>query len=364
LERYQLAPGDLLFNRTNSKELVGKCAVFEEEGTWVFASYLIRVRLDRTEAAPHFVAAFLNSDAGRLQIDRLSRRIIGMSNVNAEEIRTLQIPLPPLTRQKELTDRLSEARKVRDEQLRKRLALFDQFDKQLLLDLGLEPEPYGDVFAYATRRSDLVSGSRLNAEYFHPERVSVIRRLESGLASGLKAKSLSSLVDFIRRTSKATIGPRFIGLADVESGTGELVGGQSEAAGQAFQFQAGDVLFARLRPYLNKVHLAEATGVCSTEFHVLRKRNQGGVAPEYLAALLRSPIVLVQTRHIMTGNTLPRLTTEDAKDLLIPVASLEMQTRIQSRFSEIGEQARSLRDQADATWFQARRDFERALFRE
>lgn len=92
VENYRLKPGDILFNRTNSKELVGKCAVFREEGTWVFASYLIRVRTDTKRLIPDFVADFLSTSFGRLQIDRLSRQIIGMTNINADEIRDLRIP--------------------------------------------------------------------------------------------------------------------------------------------------------------------------------------------------------------------------------------------------------------------------------
>ena len=52
-DKLQLKKGDILFNRTNSKELVGKCAVFHEETPWVFASYLIRVRLDEQRAELH-----------------------------------------------------------------------------------------------------------------------------------------------------------------------------------------------------------------------------------------------------------------------------------------------------------------------
>lgn len=79
-ELYRVNPGDILFNRTNSKELVGKCEVFHEPGDWVFASYLIRVVLDQSKAIPEFVSTFLNTQAGRIQIDRVSRQIIGMSN--------------------------------------------------------------------------------------------------------------------------------------------------------------------------------------------------------------------------------------------------------------------------------------------
>jgi type I restriction enzyme, S subunit len=91
---WRLERGDIVFNRTNSKELVGKCEVFDEEGDWVFASYLIRLRVDLDRAIPEFVTAFLNTRAGRVQIDRESRQIIGMSNINGEEIRTLRVPLP------------------------------------------------------------------------------------------------------------------------------------------------------------------------------------------------------------------------------------------------------------------------------
>ena len=64
--RYVLQPGDILFNRTNSKELVGKCEVFHESGAWVFASYLIRVRLNADLAVPEFVSLFCCSALPRL----------------------------------------------------------------------------------------------------------------------------------------------------------------------------------------------------------------------------------------------------------------------------------------------------------
>ena len=67
---------------------------------------------------------------------------------------------------------------------------------------------------------------------------------------------------------------------------------------------------ARLRPYLNKVYRAEMDGCCSPEFHVLRVDNAQELLPDYLAAILRSNLTLAQTRHMMTGNTHPRLTNE------------------------------------------------------
>lgn len=109
-DKLQLKKGDILFNRTNSKELVGKCAVFHEETPWVFASYLIRVRLDEQRACPDFVTFVLNGRIGRQQIDALSRQIIGQANINSEEIRSLRIPFPPLEVQRKLVERVTAAR--------------------------------------------------------------------------------------------------------------------------------------------------------------------------------------------------------------------------------------------------------------
>src|SRR5436305_249946 len=58
-----LAKGDILVNRTNSAELVGKCAVFDMEGDYGFASYLIRLRLDMKRADSNLVAIYINSPA-------------------------------------------------------------------------------------------------------------------------------------------------------------------------------------------------------------------------------------------------------------------------------------------------------------
>jgi type I restriction enzyme, S subunit len=110
VERLTLKEGDILFNRTNSKELVGKCGVFHAKGEFVFASYLIRVRADVAKADADFLAYVINSPIGRQQINALSRQIIGQANVNSEELRGLQIPLPPLAVQRQIMERVAVGR--------------------------------------------------------------------------------------------------------------------------------------------------------------------------------------------------------------------------------------------------------------
>ncbi|MEW5926231.1 MAG: N-6 DNA methylase [Gemmatimonadota bacterium] len=93
-EKYRLFPGDLLFNRTNSFEHVGRTGIFELEGEYCFASYLIRLSVDRQRADPKYVNAFMNSEAFQTGIKQFASRAIGQSNINAKSLLSYPIPLP------------------------------------------------------------------------------------------------------------------------------------------------------------------------------------------------------------------------------------------------------------------------------
>ncbi|MBC8492952.1 MAG: restriction endonuclease subunit S [Chloroflexi bacterium] len=108
LEKFRLEPGDILINRTNSPELVGKSAVFLEDGTFVFASYLIRLRADPKWAEPRYLNYFINSTEGRAYVDRTRRHIIGQANINAKEIRAMPVLVPSVERQRRIADHLGQ----------------------------------------------------------------------------------------------------------------------------------------------------------------------------------------------------------------------------------------------------------------
>lgn len=93
-EKYSLRKGDLVFNRTNSKELVGKTAVYDLDEPVIIAGYLIRVRFDE-QTNPWFVWGHLNSRYGKTRLFNLCRNIVGMANINAKELQAIPILNPP-----------------------------------------------------------------------------------------------------------------------------------------------------------------------------------------------------------------------------------------------------------------------------
>lgn len=97
--------GDLLFNRTNSAELVGKTAVYMgKPEKCSFASYLIRVKL--IDTVPVFVSAYINSAFGRAWIKSVVSQQVGQANVNGSKLKSLNIPLPSREEQEEIVQRL------------------------------------------------------------------------------------------------------------------------------------------------------------------------------------------------------------------------------------------------------------------
>ncbi|MBI4661634.1 MAG: restriction endonuclease subunit S [Verrucomicrobia bacterium] len=113
-ERILLKDGDILFVRTNgSRDLVGRCAVFESPKTdcdFAFASYLIRVRLDLRKMRPHFLAFFLNSSQGRTELNKRRRTSAGQFNINSENLKNIEVPAPPIDLQDCVVDLLRERR--------------------------------------------------------------------------------------------------------------------------------------------------------------------------------------------------------------------------------------------------------------
>jgi type I restriction enzyme S subunit len=106
LRRLQLRTGDMLFVRTNGNpDYVGRCGVFDlddakrelgEDVPVIFASYLIRARLNLDLMRPWFLHAFLRSPIGRARVLKQARTAAGQYNINTEGLGAIRVPVPPL----------------------------------------------------------------------------------------------------------------------------------------------------------------------------------------------------------------------------------------------------------------------------
>jgi len=97
--------GDLLFNRTNSRDLVGKTGLFNEEKEMAIAGYLIRARTNE-KANPYFIWGYMNSKHGKQVLKHMCKSIVGMANINAQEFQNIKIVLPSVVLQNQFAERI------------------------------------------------------------------------------------------------------------------------------------------------------------------------------------------------------------------------------------------------------------------
>ena len=98
--KYKLNRGDLLFNRTNSIEHVGKTGLFDLDGDYCFASYLVRVVPDPSKVLPQFLVLMMNSAAFQAEAKGKASKSINQANINATIMRNIKVPVPSLAEQK------------------------------------------------------------------------------------------------------------------------------------------------------------------------------------------------------------------------------------------------------------------------
>ena len=132
LDKCMVQRGDLLFNRTNSRELVGKTCVYNRDERMVLAGFIIRVRLN-SKAVPEFVSAFLNMDFSKKMLFNMCKTAIGQANINAQELQSIGIYIPPIELQKEFVSFKNQVDKLKvavQKSLDKAQTLFDSLMQQ------------------------------------------------------------------------------------------------------------------------------------------------------------------------------------------------------------------------------------------
>lgn len=126
-------------------------------------------------------------------------------------------------------------------------------------------------------------------------------------------------------------------LEDIHKDTGEIVQYKTKAERKSKSskhvFYKGDVLYSKLRPYLNKVTIAEKDGYCSSE--ILPLQFCKDIYPQYAICFLRSPTFVDYAIERSYGVKMPRLGTEDGRNALFPLPPLAEQQRIVAKVNEL-----------------------------
>lgn len=101
--------GDILFNRTNSLDLVGKTCMFDLEEPMIIAGYIIRVRLTEN-LSPRYISAMFNMPSMKSLLRKMAKGAVNQANINSKELASILTPIPPIEMQHQFAERIEGIR--------------------------------------------------------------------------------------------------------------------------------------------------------------------------------------------------------------------------------------------------------------
>ena len=137
IHKYKLEKNDLLFNRTNSSEWVGKTAIFKSKTPTIYAGYLIRIRC--IIVCPDYVNFVMNSLYHRDWCNQVKTDAVNQSNINAQKLSNFQIPIPPYSEQLRIVNKAKQLLSTIDilDEKSTDLKMFIDNTKSKILDLAI-----------------------------------------------------------------------------------------------------------------------------------------------------------------------------------------------------------------------------------
>lgn len=367
-EKIALKKGDILIEKSGGSPIqpVGRVALVDDlpfDKPVVFSNFLQKMEVNKELFLPEYIFVYLQALYKTGYMDFIQNQTTGIKNLRLDDFFKILIIKPSIAEQKKVAMKAIESREEAKGLLEKAKTILASIDSFVLGELGIEIEIERERERVSEHAqiwqiwSDAIE-KRLDPMFFHPLRLRAIEAIKESTASVIP---LSEVVKFRRElVSDIPENAPYIGLENIVSNSGEYMETNAkESISSAFVFKKGDVLFPKLRPYLNKVFYADFDGICSTEFHVFEAEK---CDPYFLFSFLTRSVVVEQTSRLMTGNTLPRLQTEDIENLLIPIPNETTQEKIVSGVKTIYNKARSLRQEAETVIVEAQKQTAEMIF--
>ena len=260
---------------------------------------------------------------------------VGQQRVGAQDIKDCLIPVPPFDEQTRIVEKLEEAfaEIARAEKAYEELQTLAGVLRGQILQEAIE----GKLVPQLAEEGvvEQIGAAPEEVPFEIPEKWkwyylgSVIEYGKSNQVSGDEITSQTWVLD----------------LEDIEKNTGRILEKKRgvPSTSNKNKFESGYVLYSKLRPYLNKVVVADEAGVCTTE--IVPINVNGASVPldaKYLQTYLMSPFFVNYANQASYGVKMPRLGTKDARAALIPIPPLEEQKRIVQKVVELLSQTDSL----------------------
>jgi type I restriction enzyme S subunit len=307
LSPYRIKHGDIIFNNTNSEELVGKTALYEgENDKFVLSNHMTYMRLSGDRVGRYFLAMYLHKRWFDGYYQSICRRHVNQASIGKERIRGIVVPLPPLPEQRAIAHVLSKIQAAAQAQaaIAERARELKRALMAKLFTEGLRGEPLKET------EIGLM-----------PESWEVVRFVD--------------VVEIARGQINPTQEPYrsmiHVGPENIESETGRLsatkTNEESGIISGNYYFTADDVLYSKIRPYLNKVALPTFEGTCSADMYPLRPYKDR-LTREFVFQFLLSDRFKTQAVSFQDRTGIPKINRNQLGSIPLPIPSLQEQQDI------------------------------------
>ena len=332
-DRFALKDRDVLFNRTNSFEWVGRTGIYyqNDDIQRTFASYLVRLN-PKDSILPEYLCAYLNCKYGEWDVKRRARQSINQTNVNPEEVKEIEIPILNIDLQRKIQECFTQANSLR-------ILLQKAYsDAELILynELGISQIAAADVNVSQKRFSDFVNSGRLDAEYYQPKYDDLFSRL-----SKFETKRLGDIVQIRKSIEPGSEAYQNKGIPFMRVSNLSKFG-FSDTEIHLSPDEYGDVI----RPKQNTILLSKdgSVGIAYKVEQDMNVITSGAILhltitdnefmPDYLTLVLNSVIVGMQAERDAGGSIIQHWKPSEIENVIIPKLSQEIQQEITNKAKE------------------------------
>lgn len=321
-DRFALKDRDVLFNRTNSFEWVGRTGIYyqNDDIQRTFASYLVRLN-PKDSILPEYLCAYLNCKYGEWDVKRRARQSINQTNVNPEEVKEIEIPILDIDLQQKIRCCFTQANSLRI------LSQKTYSEAELILhnELGINSIAVTDVNVSQKRFSDFINSGRLDAEYYQPKYDDLFSRL-----SKFETKRLGDIVQIRKSIEPGSEAYQNQGIPFIRVSNLSKFG-FSDTEIHLSPDEYGDVI----RPKQNTILLSKdgSVGIAYKVEQDMDVITSGAILhltitdnefmPDYLTLVLNSVIVGMQAERDAGGSIIQHWKPSEIENVIIPKLSQE-----------------------------------------
>lgn len=353
-QEYYIEQGEVLFNNTNSQELVGKTAIFNMNGQYVCSNHITRIKVNKEYILPEYLTIILNIYQERKVFFNTCINWNNQSGINTEMLKQYKIPVPKINIQQNIIDIMNNAYKLKKEKEGEAKRLLDSIDGYLLDELGIKVPAQDTTLKNRifTRKFSELSGDRFDCSYNQEYYKELDRALKQGKYTidniGNLIEINQNLEDMQKFTEIA-----YIELSSIDKNNGiiqKVKNIKNNFPSRARQKVAqGDLLVSNLSGSMQAIamvdNLQKDNLIASTGFFVIKSSGYNA----FLMHLLRTNLFQVILEKETSGAIMPSINIDKFLNLKIPVPPAEIQEKISNEI--LSRKAKALKLQNEARKF-------------